>query len=344
MSKKHTANIEPRTLLLGTIGSVFALGILLSIPGYTDVHTSTQLSQSPFAVARTSPLTAQATNESEEPRRVYIPEKDTKNGFPVSSNTIAVFRCHKNTENARIFRENLDNNADVVVWGYEFGDLDLLKMFANVKNAMSDGKHFIQQAHTKNNSENKKLATLKRFHANKMYFVSYNGTRDIVVSCNHGIEFANICGNGVQEKKETCDDGNIQNGDGCSATCSKESTTENESVEQTCPPCAPPPNASCKGLGPCGCGPYECTDSFGGFSLDGGDTGSIGIEAEEGAAIQDEDDESTEAAGSVTGGTSGGDMAHEDNAEPNDDNESVDTTEEIPSESEEENTAPFLMF
>jgi hypothetical protein len=28
-----------------------------------------------------------------------------------------------------------------------------------------------------------------------------------------------------------------------------------------CPPCAAPPDPSCKGTGPCGCGPYICPDA-----------------------------------------------------------------------------------
>lgn len=39
-----------------------------------------------------------------------------------------------------------------------------------------------------------------------------------------------ICGNGVKEKGEACDDGNNMNGDGCSATCQIESCVNNREV------------------------------------------------------------------------------------------------------------------
>jgi cysteine-rich repeat protein len=31
-----------------------------------------------------------------------------------------------------------------------------------------------------------------------------------------------VCGNGVQEQAEACDDGNTDNGDGCSSSCQEE--------------------------------------------------------------------------------------------------------------------------
>ena len=41
-----------------------------------------------------------------------------------------------------------------------------------------------------------------------------------------------VCGNGVVEKGEQCDDGNTQSGDGCSATCQKEAVCGNGVVEK----------------------------------------------------------------------------------------------------------------
>jgi len=34
------------------------------------------------------------------------------------------------------------------------------------------------------------------------------------------------------------------------------------SADENCPPCAPPPSEDCVGMGPCGCGPYECEGLF----------------------------------------------------------------------------------
>ena len=36
------------------------------------------------------------------------------------------------------------------------------------------------------------------------------------------------------------------------------------SAEGECPPCVPPPSDDCVGMGPCGCGPYECEGLFDG--------------------------------------------------------------------------------
>ncbi len=50
-----------------------------------------------------------------------------------------------------------------------------------------------------------------------------------------------------------CDCGptaNFQGPDGC--------VEDPACMEHTCPPCVPPPDPSCIGSGPCGCGPYEC--------------------------------------------------------------------------------------
>lgn len=40
-----------------------------------------------------------------------------------------------------------------------------------------------------------------------------------------GVSDSSICGNGVQEPGESCDDGNLASGDGCSSTCVNESDT-----------------------------------------------------------------------------------------------------------------------
>ncbi len=61
-----------------------------------------------------------------------------------------------------------------------------------------------------------------------------NGTREACEDCDDGntqdgdgcsaaceVEQA-VCGNGVKEPGEDCDDGNTQDGDGCSATCTSE--------------------------------------------------------------------------------------------------------------------------
>jgi cysteine-rich repeat protein len=38
-------------------------------------------------------------------------------------------------------------------------------------------------------------------------------------SCDGGCEPPPVCGNGVVETGETCDDGNTWSGDGCSSSC-----------------------------------------------------------------------------------------------------------------------------
>src|SRR5437899_5410828 len=45
--------------------------------------------------------------------------------------------------------------------------------------------------------------------------------------------------------------------------------TGGSGVGGACPPCAAPPDPSCKGEGPCGCGPYVCPDA-------GNDSGGTG--------------------------------------------------------------------
>lgn len=48
---------------------------------------------------------------------------------------------------------------------------------------------------------------------------------------------ANLCGNGVIDQGEQCDDGNTKDGDGCSATCQIEATWLCPAPGQPCIPC-----------------------------------------------------------------------------------------------------------
>ncbi|MFH1801373.1 MAG: DUF4215 domain-containing protein [archaeon] len=45
-----------------------------------------------------------------------------------------------------------------------------------------------------------------------------------------------ICGNGIKEGNEECDDGNLINGDGCSSTCKKEGTDRDDDDDEECYP------------------------------------------------------------------------------------------------------------
>lgn len=87
------------------------------------------------------------------------------------------------------------------------------------------------------------------------------------------------CGDGVVDADETCDDGNSQNGDGCSAACEPDDdlTTvgdDRAGYVQCAPPAPGEPNLVCgPGLGCCpeGCAPsgQDCQSPFGFVSCDG---------------------------------------------------------------------------
>ena len=60
------------------------------------------------------------------------------------------------------------------------------------------------------------------------YFVrfgSFNATIPGTLSLVYNLNVQNICGNNILEPTEDCDDGNLTNGDGCSATCTFENVS-----------------------------------------------------------------------------------------------------------------------
>jgi cysteine-rich repeat protein len=71
----------------------------------------------------------------------------------------------------------------------------------------------------------------------------------LLAACEGGgsINTGPVCGDGLREGAEACDDGNIVGGDGCSATCAIESTCGNDVVE---------PGEDCDGTADC---TDECT-------------------------------------------------------------------------------------
>jgi cysteine-rich repeat protein len=68
------------------------------------------------------------------------------------------------------------------------------------------------------------------FHFANFVFADTTST-SITVNATVSAGPAPVCGNGIVESGEVCDDGNTTSGDGCSATCQLESVCGNGAVE-----------------------------------------------------------------------------------------------------------------
>lgn len=73
-----------------------------------------------------------------------------------------------------------------------------------------------------------------------------NTNYPIKVYCSSASGGAPVCGNGVLEASEQCDDGNTANGDGCSSTCTNETSTCPDPVARMV---SPPTTANCDVFG-----------------------------------------------------------------------------------------------
>jgi cysteine-rich repeat protein len=87
----------------------------------------------------------------------------------------------------------------------------------------------------KYDSKNEQFENIIGFQkSNVLRNLLFNNKKSIKISKN--LTTTSICGNGIIESGESCDDGNMVNGDGCSNTCSVEAFCGNGIVEsgETC--------------------------------------------------------------------------------------------------------------
>ena len=87
----------------------------------------------------------------------------------------------------------------------------------------------------KYDSKNEQFENIIGFQkSNVLRNLLFNNKKSIKISKN--LTTTSICGNGIIESGESCDDGNMVNGDGCSNTCSVEAVCGNGIVEsgETC--------------------------------------------------------------------------------------------------------------
>ncbi|MDD3896816.1 MAG: DUF4215 domain-containing protein [Candidatus Peribacteraceae bacterium] len=116
------------------------------------------------------------------------------------------------------FSGPVEKNEQVRFWGYEFtGDEPPF----HGKFHISKGELHVNPKYGVIN----KLGTLQRGKA--YYFMT---EKDLFFRCGEGISYVQACGNGVLEGAEECDDGNTEDGDGCSANC----TVETDDDEYGC--------------------------------------------------------------------------------------------------------------
>ncbi len=63
--------------------------------------------------------------------------------------------------------------------------------------------------------------TLRQFERGSRYHV-FSLEKDLRFQCGQGLDIPDLCGDGMPEEWEQCDDGNTDSGDGCSTECSVE--------------------------------------------------------------------------------------------------------------------------
>ncbi len=79
------------------------------------------------------------------------------------------------------------------------------------------GDFWISPAELDANPQYGSINTLRSFKEGRRYYIM--SEKDLYAKCGEGVSLAAVCGNGIIEEGEECDDGNTDGNDECSAVC-----------------------------------------------------------------------------------------------------------------------------
>jgi|GEM_PF-4656530 len=118
--------------------------------------------------------------------------------------------------------ETLLNDPSVRFWIYEYTG----------KEPPFDGRYLLSQVEQMTHPELLSNGIIDTFAYNTIYYIQ--SEKDLAVQCGRGLSIPVTCGDGVVGLSESCDDANMQDGDGCNATCAIEDGYRCGGTPNTC--------------------------------------------------------------------------------------------------------------